>query len=195
MGSSTRSSSTNRDVGIDEEVKVAAISPLGALSEDEILRLAASVERQLSTPLALAIVKSAEERGLVLADAEAFSSDAGRGATAITKAQRVAVGNQLLMTAERLKFGRSTTRQERRSSLRIAGWHSGYLRSDETDNIGCASNFTTGGLTVDNRMDRQRRRVATRHIRSRSQVLPESKGRKTWSSDLARGSYRCDGRR
>jgi P-type Cu+ transporter len=78
--------------------KVTAISPLGVLSEDEILRLAASVERHSEHPLALAIVKSAEERGLVLVDAESFSSDAGRGATAIVEGQRVAVGNQLLMS-------------------------------------------------------------------------------------------------
>jgi Cu+-exporting ATPase len=46
-------------------------------------------------------VKSAEERGLVPPDADSFESDAGKGATAIVEGKRVAVGNQLLMTAEK----------------------------------------------------------------------------------------------
>ncbi len=81
--------------------KVTAIFPLGVLSEDEILKLAASVERHSEHPLALAVVRSAEERGLVPPDAENFESDAGKGATAIVEGKRVAVGNQLLMTAEK----------------------------------------------------------------------------------------------
>ena len=98
--------------------KVTAISRLGALSEDEILRLAASVERHSEHPLALAIVKSAEDRGLVLAGAEGFSSDAGRGATAIVENQRVAVGNQLLMTSEKAEIQSFNDNAER---LRVAG--------------------------------------------------------------------------
>ena len=81
--------------------KVTAIFRLGPLSEDEILKLAASVERHSEHPLALAVVKSAEERGLVPPDADSFESDAGKGATAIVEGKRVAVGNQLLMTAEK----------------------------------------------------------------------------------------------
>ena len=52
--------------------KVTAIFRLGPLSEDEILKLAASVERHSEHPLALAVVKSAEERGLVPSDADSF---------------------------------------------------------------------------------------------------------------------------
>ena len=52
--------------------KVTAIFRLGPLSEDEILQLAASVERHSEHPLALAVVKSAEERGLVPSDADSF---------------------------------------------------------------------------------------------------------------------------
>jgi P-type Cu+ transporter len=98
--------------------RVTAISPLGVLSEDEILRLAASVERHSEHPLALAIVKSAEERGLVLADANGFSSDAGRGATAIAEGHRIAVGNQLLMTAEKAEIQSFNDEAEK---LRAAG--------------------------------------------------------------------------
>ena len=81
--------------------KVTAIFRLEPLSEDEILKLAASVERHSEHPLALAVVKSAEERGVVPPDADSFESDAGKGATAIVEGKRVAVGNQLLMTAEK----------------------------------------------------------------------------------------------
>ena len=52
--------------------KVTAIFRLEPLSEDEILKLAASVERHSEHPLALAVVKSAEERGVVPPDADSF---------------------------------------------------------------------------------------------------------------------------
>ena len=58
--------------------EVLAIQSAG-VSEDELLRLAASVEELSEHPLAAAVVRAAKERGLKLAKAENFDAPAGRG--------------------------------------------------------------------------------------------------------------------
>jgi Cu+-exporting ATPase len=62
-----------------------------------LLRLAASVERGSEHPVAAAIVRGAEERGVALADASGFQSTTGRGVVAMVDGRRVAVGNARLM--------------------------------------------------------------------------------------------------
>ncbi|MFN0097237.1 MAG: heavy metal translocating P-type ATPase [Gemmatimonadaceae bacterium] len=64
---------------------------------DEILRLVASLERASEHPLADAIVRHAQARGLALADAESFESVTGRGAIGVVDGVAVAVGNPALM--------------------------------------------------------------------------------------------------
>ncbi|HEX6355872.1 heavy metal translocating P-type ATPase [Actinophytocola sp.] len=51
-------------------------------TEDELLRLAASAERQSEHPLAAAVVRAARQRDLDLADADEFAAHPGRGITA-----------------------------------------------------------------------------------------------------------------
>jgi P-type Cu+ transporter len=65
--------------------------------EDELLRLAASIERASEHPLGEAIVRRAEERGLRFARVENFSAVAGQGVVAETEGRRVAVGNLRLL--------------------------------------------------------------------------------------------------
>ena len=69
-----------------------------ALSDDDVLRLAASLEQSSEHPVAGAIVRSARARGMMLETPTAFESLAGRGATAMVGAHFVAVGNATLMT-------------------------------------------------------------------------------------------------
>ena len=71
----------------------------GAIGEDELLRLAASLERGSEHPLAAAIARGAEERGLALATASDFASEAGKGVVGIVEGRRVAVGNQTLLAS------------------------------------------------------------------------------------------------
>jgi Cu+-exporting ATPase len=65
--------------------------------EDELLRLAASVERASEHPLGESIVRHAEGRGLALARVENFDAVAGQGVEADVEGRRVAVGNLKLM--------------------------------------------------------------------------------------------------
>lgn len=69
----------------------------GGLAEAEILRLAASVERASEHPLAQAIVRGAEERGLKLVTPQDFQSVTGKGARAKVESYSVAVGNAALV--------------------------------------------------------------------------------------------------
>ncbi|MFC5674460.1 heavy metal translocating P-type ATPase [Streptomyces incanus] len=67
--------------------------PGGALTEDELLALAASAEHPSEHPLARAVVAAARERGLPLADeAEDFTSTPGQGVTATVAGHTVRVG-------------------------------------------------------------------------------------------------------
>ena len=68
-----------------------------ALAEDEVLRLAAAVERDSEHPLARAIVEEAARRSIELPPADNFESLAGRGARARVDGQAVAVGGPRLL--------------------------------------------------------------------------------------------------
>src|SRR3954468_22022964 len=59
--------------------KLVGITPLPGFDADELLQLVASLERGSEHPLAAAIVKGADERGLALAAATDFRSETGKG--------------------------------------------------------------------------------------------------------------------
>ncbi|MFF0164519.1 heavy metal translocating P-type ATPase [Streptomyces prasinus] len=75
--------------------RVTDIRPLpgSALTEDEVLALAASAEHPSEHPLARAVVDAAREGGLVLADAGDFTSVPGQGVTAVVAGRTVQVGS------------------------------------------------------------------------------------------------------
>jgi Cu+-exporting ATPase len=66
-------------------------------SEDDVLRLAASLDQGSEHPLAAAIVKAAHERGLPLTEPEQFDSASGIGVRGIVAGQALALGNTVLM--------------------------------------------------------------------------------------------------
>jgi Cu+-exporting ATPase len=72
---------------------VTAIVPAPGFTEAEALRLAANVERASEHPLALAIVRAAEERGLDLAPVVDFDSPTGKGAYGTVEGKRIPLGN------------------------------------------------------------------------------------------------------
>ena len=77
----------------------------GGLSEEEMLRLVASLERASEHPLGEAIVRGARERGLVLSEAVGFESITGRGARAEVEGREVRIGNATLMRESRVDVG------------------------------------------------------------------------------------------
>ncbi len=73
--------------------KVVSIVVAPGFPEDDLLRLAASVERSSEHPLADAIVRAANERGLRLSDVQEFDSPTGKGATGKVDGKAVLLGN------------------------------------------------------------------------------------------------------
>jgi P-type Cu+ transporter len=74
--------------------------------EDEILRLAASLERQSEHPLASAVVAKAEAKGLSLTGVMQFESRTGKGLVGRIAGHRVAVGNEALAAELGLRLKR-----------------------------------------------------------------------------------------
>ena len=74
-----------------------AVLPEAGHDEPEVLRLAASLERGSEHPLAEAIVRGAEARGLPLADARDFEAVTGKGVTGTVDGRAVALGNAALL--------------------------------------------------------------------------------------------------
>jgi Cu2+-exporting ATPase len=82
------------------------------ISEDGVLRLAAAVERESEHPLAEAVVKHADSRGIPNVRAEKFENVPGHGAIALVDGHRVVVGNVRLMDREGVDLGTLKTRRE-----------------------------------------------------------------------------------
>ena len=72
---------------------VTAIVPAEGLEEDDVLRLAAAVERASEHPLAMAIVAAAKRRQLLLSEVTDFDSPTGRGALGTVEGRRIVLGN------------------------------------------------------------------------------------------------------
>jgi Cu+-exporting ATPase len=94
---------------------VTAIIPAKSFDENELLRLAASVERASEHPLAAAVVAAAQDRKLPLISVTDFDAPAGKGALGMVDGRRLTIGNaaflreqsinvsELIATAEDLR--------------------------------------------------------------------------------------------
>jgi len=76
--------------------RLMSVLTLGGVSEQELLRLVASLERASEHPLAAAITAGATERGAKLVEVSEFRSFTGRGVVGKVEGREVAVGNQQL---------------------------------------------------------------------------------------------------
>jgi P-type Cu+ transporter len=74
-----------------------SVIPQPGMGESELLQLVASLERSSEHPLAGAIVRGAEARGLTLIDVREFRSVTGKGVIGVVSGRQVAVGNADLL--------------------------------------------------------------------------------------------------
>uniref|UniRef100_UPI0036F20855 heavy metal translocating P-type ATPase n=1 Tax=Candidatus Laterigemmans baculatus TaxID=2770505 RepID=UPI0036F20855 len=79
--------------------------------ESELLRLAASAERGSEHPLGEAIVRSAEQRALVLVEPQEFAAVAGHGIEARVEGRRVLIGNARLLRERGLDANEALTQR------------------------------------------------------------------------------------
>lgn len=80
--------------------ELAAVIAFSGYREDDVLSLAASLERGSEHPLAEAIVQGAKRRGATLDSADEFEAVTGKGVTGRVRGQAVALGNAALMDAQ-----------------------------------------------------------------------------------------------
>ena len=74
-----------------------AIKTAAGVEEAELLRLTASLERSSEHPLAAAIVRAAQERGLQLAVVDNFDQPVGKGVVGSVEGRQLVIGNQRIM--------------------------------------------------------------------------------------------------
>jgi P-type Cu2+ transporter len=79
------------------EFRVVEITTRQGLSPDDALTIAAAVEHDSEHTIALGIVKSAEERGLRVPNAERFQALLGRGVKAVVDGRTILVGGPALL--------------------------------------------------------------------------------------------------
>ncbi|MBI1774073.1 MAG: heavy metal translocating P-type ATPase [Proteobacteria bacterium] len=109
--------------------RVVAVEPAEGHKEAEVLRLAASLERNSEHPLAAAIVDAARERGVEAPAAESFEAITGKGIIGQVAGKRVALGNFALMR----DFGADASRlTERADKLREDGATVMFLAAAQT---------------------------------------------------------------
>ncbi len=87
-----------------------AFRSFGNLNDEEVLRLAASIDANSEHPIAEAIVKGAKAKNMDLLKVENFESVTGKGVQAIHNNQKIGLGNHKLME----DFGASLSDQEQK---------------------------------------------------------------------------------
>ena len=92
---------------------VTDIIPLSALSESNLLKIAAQVEKSSEHPLAQAIVKYAQDQNLPLESLESFVAIPGQGVKAVIEGQEVLVGTRRLMQENKIAFETAVAEIER----------------------------------------------------------------------------------
>jgi P-type Cu2+ transporter len=107
------------------EPQVVAIEIADGISEDELLRLVASAERESEHPLAEAIVTVARERSLELAPPESFEAVPGHGARAVVAGKQLEIGNARLLELDDIGLDglgdrASTLAEEGRTVVHVA---------------------------------------------------------------------------
>ena len=97
---------------------VATIFPVAPHEEQDVLRFAAAVEKGSEHPLAAAILRSAEHRGINVPGVDHFESRTGRGVAAELNGRQIGLGNLKLVE----EFGADgSTVKERAEALRREG--------------------------------------------------------------------------
>lgn len=81
---------------------VVDIYSLGAFSEEKVLMLAAAAENRLTHPVAQAIVRAAQERGLIIPERTTSNYTLGLGVESVVDTKCVLVGNHRFMTDQQI---------------------------------------------------------------------------------------------
>jgi heavy metal translocating P-type ATPase len=89
--------------------QVALIEPAFGCEPNEVLRIAATAERNSEHPLALAVVAAAQERQLAVAQPTSFNYTPGKGVYAGLDGHKIIVGNSALLEESNIALPAMTT--------------------------------------------------------------------------------------
>ncbi len=171
---------------------VVAIKTAGGIDEAELLRLAASLERSSEHPLAAAIVRTAEARGLSLSASGNFDQPVGKGVVGSVDGRKLVIGNQAIMAdagvdTASLASAADEMRREGATAIFIAidGKAAGIIaiadpiKATTAPAIAAlrASGMRVVMLTGDNRTTAQAVAAKLGIIEVEAEVLPEDKAR------------------
>jgi Cu+-exporting ATPase len=92
--------------------RVTAVIPADGFDKDQLLRLAASLERGSEHPLAGAILAAAQEKQLTLEEVQDFNAPTGKGVTGRVGGKPVALGNAKLLAELGIEAGSLAKRAE-----------------------------------------------------------------------------------
>ncbi len=99
------------------------VSNESLVASDELLQLAASAERGSEHPLGEAIVRSANEKGLVLSEPARFEGIAGHGIAAEVNGRAILLGNLRLMQREKVHLnGLEAKARQLQNEAKTAMW-------------------------------------------------------------------------
>jgi Cu+-exporting ATPase len=91
---------------------VTAVVSVEGVTEQELVRLAAALERGSEHPLAAAITQAARDRGISLPEAIDFQAEVGRGVTGTVEHQAVLLGTESLLEQHGLEIGALAARAD-----------------------------------------------------------------------------------
>src|SRR3977135_1495269 len=94
----------------------AVTAPKAGVTKEDVLRIAASLERMSEHPLGQAIVRAAKEQGIALAEVNDFANVAGKGITGRLAVAAVMVGNLRLMRDHGISVERSLSHIDMREA-------------------------------------------------------------------------------
>ncbi|MCR5048246.1 MAG: cation-translocating P-type ATPase [Saccharofermentans sp.] len=173
------------------KLEVTDIIPIGTVSKDKLLTIAASAESRSEHPLAKAIVAKARSCGLDLIDISDFKITAGKGITAIVNNVKYSFGNEVFMTGSGLNIDEETSqaldklRSEGKASVLISNLEkiigiialSDVLRPESAEMISRLKDMNTRSilLTGDNKKAAEyfAKKVGITEVRA--DLLPEHK--------------------
>jgi Cu+-exporting ATPase len=93
------------------EVTDTVVQP--SITENELLRLAASLEKNSEHPLGESIVAEAGNRSIALSVPDSFTSETGQGVTGVVDGRQIMIGNTRMMSEKRIAMNNFQSNIER----------------------------------------------------------------------------------